>query len=50
MKSDTMRDRTRGEAAKLATLERRNARQGKRARKFLSLELPRGLQLAGGAA
>lgn len=49
MKSETKRDRTRTHAARLATLERRNARKGKRARKFLSLELPRGLQLAGGA-
>ena len=49
MRTDTQRDRTRGNAAKLATLERRNARRGKRARKFLSLELPRAFQLAGGA-
>lgn len=49
MTSDTKRDRTRTRAARLATLERRAARTGKRARKFLSFGTPRAL-MAGGAA
>lgn len=46
MTNPCQRDRSRTPAARNATLERRNARRGKRARKFLAFAMPRALELA----
>ena len=49
MKSDTKRDRTRGKAAKLATLNRKGARAGKRAGQFITFATPAAFELGAAA-
>jgi hypothetical protein len=46
MTNSCPRDRSRTVEARTATIERRNARRGKRARKFLAFAMPRALELA----